>query len=267
MEAPNAAAGAAAPAETPLAEPPMTALGALEWPEVQVAVLRQLPLPDLMAAATASPCLAASARADAIWRPLCERRWRGKWGFAARWARCTSEADRWAPWRFRFYREEADAARRHCITPEELQSLRFDFRMRLDVLHCASTEMRFGPASWDPAEPHIPKAEEGATCGSVSGHPMMDTRLTWVLDPDGRGLQWGIWPNYWPKGFVRRLPTWGWEVINPNVVMRAQDDGGNRAGVGGAGLWEDLLDDLVPLALRSGVRVVLPRAWVQAGDA
>ena len=79
--------------------------------------------------------------------------------------------------------------------------------------------------------------------------------MVWFLDADGRGVQWGYLPRLWPKGVVRRLPSWGWEICNLNVCMRALDydaaleatrgqEEGHKAALRDAELWGDLLDSL-----------------------
>lgn len=30
-------------------------------------------------------------------------------------------------------------------------------------------------------------------------------------------------PNLWPQGSVQRLDNWGWQIQNPNVVLRSID--------------------------------------------
>ena len=36
-------------------------------------------------------------------------------------------------------------------------------------------------------------------------------------------IQWGFVPNLWPRGTVQRLDNWGWQIHNPNVVLRSID--------------------------------------------
>lgn len=36
-------------------------------------------------------------------------------------------------------------------------------------------------------------------------------------------IQWGFVPNLWPRGTVQRLDNWGWQIYNPNVVLRSID--------------------------------------------
>jgi hypothetical protein len=54
--------------------------------------------------------------------------------------------------------------------------------------------------------------------------------MTWILNKPGGFLdglsgkiQWGFVPNLWPQGTVERLDNWGWQIHNPNVVLRSID--------------------------------------------
>ena len=201
-----------------------------------------------------------------------------KWGYEQRKARGAPAGG----WRAR-YREEEQDAKRQAITCDELSRLRFDFRFWLqhppsphgqDMIYdsglrrSVSRRVRLVPSpTWCPLWQPDPE-EEGeeseplAGSGCVLGHPNGDEPLiAWYLDGDGRGIQWGYSPQLWPKGEVRRLPSWGWEIRNPNVVLRAIDcdaecDTEYDAECGEAGLetelasaedgslWADLIDSL-----------------------
>lgn len=43
------------------------------------------------------------------------------------------------------------------------------------------------------------------------------------LNESTGALQWGFLPNLWPQGNVQRLDNWGWQIQNPNVVLRSID--------------------------------------------
>lgn len=215
-----------------------------ELTDLTIAVCHYLPLVDIQQAAAVCSCFPRACSSDCVWQSLCENHWRAKWGFEARWARATTGLAVATPWRKKYLLEEADSLR-SSISSEELHSLSFDFRFRFNLTSSSTTDMCFGPPQWDVRDSHVPRnIMPGITCGSVSGHPNDDVRLTWVLGRDGRRLQWGLWPQYWPMGEVRRLPTWGWEVINSNVVLRAVDEHMNDH-TRSESLWSDLLGDLV----------------------
>ena len=182
--------------------------------------------PDLSAIARIAAVNRAFSRAvhsDELWRAICEARWSCKWGFDARMRRAPSSG-----WRASYMAEERDA-KRQSIQPSELYTLRFDFRFWLEptpmdgffetgLRRSLSNEVRLLPREVAPG---------CAASGCMLGHPNSirgDGRpIAWFLDEDGRGVQWGYLPHLWPKGVVRRLPSWGWEIANPNVCLRALD--------------------------------------------
>lgn len=168
---------------------------------------------------------------DELWRAICEARWSCKWGFDARMRRAPSSG-----WRASYMAEERDA-KRQSIQPSELYTLRFDFRFWLEptpmdgffetgLRRSLSNEVQLLPR--EEVAPGPREVAPGcAASGCMLGHPNSirgDGRpIAWFLDEDGRGVQWGYLPHLWPKGVVRRLPSWGWEIANPNVCLRALD--------------------------------------------
>ena len=118
--------------------------------------------------------------------------------------------------------------------------------------------------------------------------------LTGFLDEESGKIQWGFLPNLWPQGTVVRIAsTWGWQIQNPNIVMRAIDevpptkpqtelierDEEKSSGIEqecikndtvGDSLFKDLIDSLENVPLRAaplvnGVRVYadVPRSWTR----
>jgi hypothetical protein len=205
---------------------------------------------------------------DQLWKAICGVRWMCKWGFEARMRRAPSSG-----WRAAYVAEERDAERTS-ITPAELHALRFDFRFWLvpggndgtfdtglrrsvsqDVRLIAGdvegniTDLVLDLSQHAPGEP---RPSPVAAHGRMLGHPNSlrgdEEPIAWFLDEDGRGIQWGYVPQLWPKGVVRRLPSWGWEVCNPNVCLRALDfESGEGEAIQLANqhlLWGNLLDSL-----------------------
>ena len=194
---------------------------------------------------------------NAVWKKACERRWRSKFGFCERWRRAredfveqqTSDGndsnDLHPPfWKTRYFREELDG-QRQTIAPHELSDLSFDFRffigapgvedgsivIKSGLLESASREVRFTS----------PKRSNHPLClyeGDMKGHPSSEAGIKWFLR-EGNELQWGFPPNLWPRGAIRRLDNWGWEVVNPNVVLRAIDDKFDDEA-----MWSDLVTSL-----------------------
>jgi len=206
-----------------------------------------------------------------IWKATCRYRWKSKWGFVQRWKTALQQeqglhgavdADgRW--WRQKYQWQEQDA-KRTAITAAELHSLTFDFRFWLSqfwgqgnllasgLKWTASQNFQFAARRSFPINPEF--SWPGMERGQLSGHPSGRDDLEWFLDQDGLGMQWGKLPDLWPRGTIHRLATWGWEIRNPNVCLRAMDtkevihDGtGDRAMTlvkNDDLLWKDYLDKL-----------------------
>ncbi|EJK75722.1 hypothetical protein THAOC_02546 [Thalassiosira oceanica] len=198
---------------------------------------------------------------NAVWEKACEMRWRRKFGFSERWRRASedflkvqtvdggSDCHDLKFWKCRYFHEEV-TGQRETITPHELSDLSFDFRffigapgvedgsilIKSGLLESASKEVRFSS----------PTRSNRPLClyeGDVKGHPTSEAGIKWFLR-EGNELQWGFPPNLWPRGVIRRLDNWGWEVVNPNVVLRAVDDH-----LDDEVMWSDLITslELIPI--------------------
>mmetsp|Transcript_15389 Transcript_15389/g.19807 ORF Transcript_15389/g.19807 Transcript_15389/m.19807 type:complete len:233 (+) Transcript_15389:142-840(+) len=133
-------------------------------------------LPSLGSLSLVSKNFHRASQSDQLWREVCYKRWRGKWGFHPRWQKAladyynciekerqtkrlpqekTTEVARQF-WRSRYFSEEQDATRNR-ILADELETLVFDFRfwigqptvidghivVKSGLLESASTEVRF----------------------------------------------------------------------------------------------------------------------------
>ena len=114
--------------------------------------------------------------------------------------------------------------------------------------------------------------------------------LTGFLDEQKGTLQWGFMPNLWPQGNVIRLDNWGWQIQNPNVVLRSIDplpsstgqrhvtkldgvDGEQNNNTQNAisdDLWKDLIESLENVPLRAAplvngftVTADIPRSFIE----
>jgi hypothetical protein len=216
---------------------------------------------------------------EKVWKETCRQRWSSKWGFTRRWAIAEKQAEKFSLdrankgrcfWKQKYKWEEADS-KRESITSEELSRLTFDYRFWVDWIDIpqdeqnvrrsglrqpASTTYQFGAAISDNAdasddntndEPQ-PDQQQKPARGKVLNHPSGNDDLEWFLDADGRGVQWGQPPMFlWPKARIKRLDTWGWEIHNPNVCLRAVDDRGSSGE-----LWHDYLSSLTYVQAQLG---------------
>eukprot|EP00573_Skeletonema_grethae_P006196 CAMPEP_0201707172 /NCGR_PEP_ID=MMETSP0578-20130828/50904_1 /ASSEMBLY_ACC=CAM_ASM_000663 /TAXON_ID=267565 /ORGANISM="Skeletonema grethea, Strain CCMP 1804" /LENGTH=307 /DNA_ID=CAMNT_0048195729 /DNA_START=42 /DNA_END=965 /DNA_ORIENTATION=+ len=261
-------------------------------------------LPALLSLSTISTNFLQIIRtSETFWKELCRQRWKEKWGFHRRWEDALKWYDvfnndqgrsdtRVTFWRERYFEEEQDATRQS-ISLRELNSLTFDFRfwigqptvvnerivVKSGLLQSASRDVRFW---WKDDEEN--RVEEGSEewfsyRGVLTGHPCREPGIEWFMN-DSSIIQWGFRPNLWPKGEIRRTENWGWEIRNPNVVMRAIDplpslDGSNATNEGNdlinvdEGLWKDLIDSLENVPMRNApevngypVNAELPRSFL-----
>jgi hypothetical protein len=181
-------------------------------------------------------CQAAVLGSPQVWKATCRHRWARKWGFCQRSkaaleeAAAAAEDGRW--WRDKYQWQERDA-KRTSITAEELHSLTFDFRFWLSqfwgqgnllasgLKWTASQDFQF--ASRPSFQVNPENSWPGLQRGVLKGHPSGREDLEWFLDQAGTSMKWGKLPLLWPKGTVHRLETWGWEIRNANVCLRAMD--------------------------------------------
>lgn len=280
-------------------------------PELLLLAVNQLvdvtSLPDFLSLCLVSKQFQEVLRSDEIWRELCRQRWKEKWGFVSRWERALCEFEEWKQigenqgglngsfWRLRYVQEEQDSMRR-TIAAHELKDLVFDFRfwigqptvvderivVQSGLRESASMAVRFE----DTREEESSNNGWWSDQGVVTGHPLGSQEIIkWFLDEHKQIIQWGVVPNLWPQGMVRRLESWGWEISNPNVVMRAIDvahedrvmrhhttcsSGKSRPKFHGLNLWKDFLDDIANVPLTNApvvngypVTAELPRSLTE----
>ncbi len=217
-----------------------------------------------------SKAFSIAASSDNLWREICNGRWQTKWGYEERWQQALLEVEP-GGWRRRFVQAELDGTR-GAITAEEVSSLMWDFRFwrgpqpqqhgelfRSGVRTSSSTGLRFEPRSATLRQ------------GAVTGHPSGRGDLEWFLNEDGLSIQWGATPNLFPRARVFRLPSWGWELQNPNVVLRATVPSVAALARGlPTGDWSDMIDSIIQrkglVVFEDGAcqcRMELPRAYLQ----
>jgi hypothetical protein len=291
------------------------------WAHVRMLPLHENPmhLGDLEAAALVCKSFATVVHgSDEFWKRLCHARWRTKFGFRARWDRALAHTEP-LRWRRAFQNEES-ARNQTCITEEELHALTFDFRfwigahgddgvVRTGLRRSVSTYVRLRPLPTSEQSislhqlreinalslqsarsqfelaaraPDSAAPSESDWCqGAVLGHPNGDAPLMRWFMLRGRVLQWGYYPHLWPEGRVEALASWGWQISNPNVCLRAIDDPDVHEDTKAASPHEeypadghsmrhanfdDLISTLDKVRLLDGRRVELPRSYIDNDD-
>lgn len=166
-------------------------------------------LPALSSLSLVSKNFHRASLSDRLWREVCYRRWKSKFGFRARWEKAVADCPPAGPdrggrttrrspndepgsasdfWRARYFAQEEDAAR-SLILAEELEALTFDFRfwigrptvvdgrivVRSGLLESASEEVRFSnaaPVSGNSEEEDDDDAGPAWSArGHLTGHP------------------------------------------------------------------------------------------------
>jgi len=279
-------------------------------------------LPTLSTLALVSKSFLQATRSNQFWKAICLQRWKTKWGFHPRWERALLDYSHHLSiqnhagnqskgtdsfWMSRYFFEEQDAHRK-LVRAGELELLVWDFRffigqptvvdgkvvVKSGLLRSASREVRFikpvkimdGESSDDDDETAGPT---WSARGFLAGHPCLEPGIEWFLDESSGVLQWGFTPDLWPQGSVQRLGNWGWQIQNPNVILRSLDpspslssklsDWDKRTlgeierecskndGHDEDNLWRDLLDTLeimpLPLVNGSSVSAEIPRMFIE----
>ncbi|KAL3800213.1 hypothetical protein ACHAW5_001807 [Stephanodiscus triporus] len=210
---------------------------------------------DVEIVCAALPVFRAASTTNAVWRPLCRRRWRGKWGFRGRWKRTTRDFRRHDDrhyWMRAYEVEEADATRT-AISRDELSSMTFDcrpwFSLRL---------LRNQPDNMRDVLPTGLRESVGdvvfSKTGEVSANQLVFNESTWegsnYISGDDDGAITRL--DWFTGGFigggnysVHRTANWGWELQGFSFVLRAVDDDVDGRGNHRDELWGDLTRSII----------------------
>lgn len=185
---------------------------------------------------TVLPIVENAAKQNIVWKQLCQRRWKEKWGFKMRWERALEnfilqpDEHYW----MNVYNNEEEDAKRTYLTRDELSKLTFNWRSwftprpqngllltglrrsLLNVVFCDDGQLLSGKSFIRESEWKT-KDDDNITylslidqqCGSAQVH-------------------------------VIRLRNWGWELRDDNQILRAVDKEGNLDE-----LWEDLTSNIM----------------------
>jgi len=186
------------------------------------------------------PILENAARQNVVWKQLCQRRWREKWGYKQRWERALENFNTQPDehyWMNTYNNEEEDAKRTY-LTRDELCNLTFDWR------------------DWFKQTPQNGLLSTGVGLslltvvfspdGNVSSYIPMN-QLMWKTKGDNdvgiSCISLGRHGRERAKLHVIRLTNWGWELRDQKYyILRAVDEVGlpnvNK-------LWEDLTANII----------------------
>ncbi|KAL3808989.1 hypothetical protein ACHAXA_010132 [Cyclostephanos tholiformis] len=221
---------------------------------------------DVEDACEAMPIFRGASMTNAVWRPMCRRRWGDKWGFRRRWERTNRDSrirldcstntntntnandDNRQYWMRAYHAEEADAMR-NAISREELGSMTFDIRYWF-----SSRSFRNQPDNMRDVLPTGLRESVGDVVfegtGLVSARHRKLGSSKWVgLNCNGDEDDEGITRLVCSLDYtVHRTLNWGWELRSSEFVLRAMDKGdfddqGNNHRY--HDLWGDLIRGIV----------------------
>ncbi|KAL7523786.1 hypothetical protein ACHAWF_000666, partial [Thalassiosira exigua] len=208
--------------------------------------------------ARALPVFKGVEKADVVWKEVCRRRWREKWGFERRWERAVEEYVRQHQsrgvtrtakslthhyWHHRYHEEECDS-QRSTITTDELCSISFDCRNWFSMREYHRRQsIRMQDVLPAGLRESLAKDVRFDVRGGVRSEKSWFLSLRWSfvdgevrLKHQGRSIE---------SLRVRRLPSWGWQLWGNGFVFRSVDDDEDDGGGGGEDLWEDYLSRIV----------------------
>jgi len=198
---------------------------------------------DIDEICTALPIVENAAKQNIVWKELCQRRWREKWGYKKRWERALDNfnTDPDEHYWMNTYNNEEEDAKRTYLTRDELCKLTFDWRKWFQ--HTP----QHGLLSTGLRNPSLRNV-----VFSVNGN----VSFGFVDDDVGEGWKWktnrdehityltlesrGETSNISIHVHVLRLQNWGWELRCKFFICRAVDEEGNLDD-----LWEDLLANII----------------------
>ena len=201
---------------------------------------------DVTNVCNAMPVFTGASMSNAVWKPLCRRRWLGQWGFNDRWKRYTCRVDDDKEFWKKAYTTEENDATRTLLHRNELCSMTFECRAWF------STE-RFrnqpdGMRDVLPTGLHENLASDVvfATSNEVSSNHRIFGMCTWEIVGSNSGgisqLDWKTKSRPLDRFTVHRTENWGWELRGFFYVLRAKECG---ASVSEKELWGDMMRNIV----------------------
>jgi len=206
-------------------------------------------LEDIDEICTALPIVENAAKQNVVWKQLCQRRWREKWGYKKRWERVLDNFNTRPDEHYwmNIYNNEEEDAKRTYLTRDELSKLTFDRRMwfkRTPQNGLLSTGLRR-------ASNYARFCDDGFfRSRSINGGLFVvnykwkandDEHITYLtLEVQGALTAMGTIASI--DIHVLRLQNWGWELRNNFFTCRAVD--GDEEGNLDE-LWKDLLSNII----------------------
>jgi hypothetical protein len=205
---------------------------------------------DVKNVCTAMPVFTGASMSNAVWKPLCRRRWMGKWGVNDRWKRykCRVDDDK-EFWKTAYAAEEKDATRTS-IHRNELCSMTFECRAWFSKRRFRNQPDGMRDVLPSGLSENLASDVVFATTNEVSSDHRNFELCTWeIIGCNGcciSRLAWKIRREteklLVDRFTVHRTDNWGWELRGFFYVLRAKECG---ASVSEIELWRDIMRNIV----------------------
>lgn len=205
---------------------------------------------DIKNVCTAMPVFTGASMLNAVWKPLCRRRWMGQWGFLVRWKRykCRVDDDK-EFWKKAYTAEEKDATRT-TIHRNELCSMTFECRAWFSTRRFRNQPDGMRDVLPTGLRKNLANDMIFATTNEVSSNHRNFGLCTWETIGINGGcisqLAWKIrreTENPLVDRFtVHRTDNWGWELRGFFYVLQAKEC---DASVSEIELWRDIMRNIV----------------------
>jgi len=205
---------------------------------------------DIDEICTTLPIVENAAKQNIVWKQLCRRRWKDKWGYKMRWERAlenfTLQPDEHY-WLDTYNNEEEDAKRTY-LTLDELCKLSFDWRRWFrnqpeNGLLTTALEMSFARDVVFTEDGHLSYRHafiEGVTADWIANDRENITFLRLQNTQYNVPVTQGLRERSWAQLLVMRRINWGWELRDDFCILRAVAEETTLDE-----LWEDLTSNII----------------------
>lgn len=205
---------------------------------------------DVKNVCTAMPVFTGASMSNAVWRPLCKRRWMRQWGFNDRCKRykCRVDDDK-EFWRRAYKAEEKDATRTS-IHRNELGSMTFECRAWFSTQRFRNQPDGMRDILPTGLREFLANDIDFATTNEVSSNHRNFGLCTWeIIGSDSGSISQLAWKicretenSLVDRFTVHRTDNWGWELRGFFYVLRAKEC---DASISEIELWRDIMRNIV----------------------
>jgi len=196
-----------------------------------------------------------ASKSDLVWKTICERYWKGKWGFERRWDRACKYFDSYQSklvnsmsfgkrslsstyfWHERYEFEQNDSKRVE-ISLAELRKIKFECRRWFSVRGLIRQPDNLRDLLPTGLRTSFATDIRFSDDGSVIDESGIFRDCTWSFHKKGIKLTSPTTSSHFR---ISRLPNWGWQIWDSDFVFRGRNDDRSLD----ITLWNDFLSHLI----------------------